>query len=56
MTRATVGKWRRPFIEYRLSGLHDELRPGKPRTINDERVAELINKTLHTTPAGGATR
>ena len=52
---ATVGKWRRRFIDLRLSGLHDELRPGKPRTINDERVAELVNTTLHTKPADGST-
>lgn len=38
----------------RIEGLHDELRPGPPRTINDERVAELINKTLHTKPADGS--
>lgn len=55
LTGATVGKWRRRFIEHRISGLHDELRPGKPRTIDDERVADLINKTLHTKPANGAT-
>lgn len=55
LTRATVGKWRRRFIEHRISGLHDELRPGKPRSIDDERVAELINKTLHTKPTNGST-
>ena len=27
-TNATVGKWRRRFIERRLPGLYDELRPG----------------------------
>jgi len=46
----TVGKWRRRFIERGIQGLHDELRPGRPRTIDDERVAELVNKTLQTTP------
>jgi transposase len=51
----TVGRWRRRFIESRISGLYDELRPGKPRSIDDERVAELINKTLHTKPADGST-
>lgn len=55
LTSATVGKWRRRFIERRINGLYDELRPGKPRSIDDERVAELINKTLHTKPASGAT-
>jgi putative transposase len=39
LTRATVGKWRLRFVEHRISGLYDELCPGKPRTIDDERVA-----------------
>lgn len=36
-----------------MSGLHDELRPGRPRSIEDERIAELIHKTLHTQPTSG---
>src|SRR5471032_870238 len=55
LTRATVGKWRARFLEQRINGLYDEVRPGKPRTIDDERVAELIHKTLHTKPADGST-
>ncbi len=55
LTRATVGKWRARFLERRINGLYDELRPGKPRTIDDERVAELIKTTLHTKPADGST-
>ncbi len=51
LTRATVGKWRARFLEQRINGLYDEVRPGKPRTIDDERVAELIHKTLHTKPS-----
>lgn len=31
------------------------MRPGKPRSIEDERIAELINKTLHIKPADRAT-
>ena len=54
-TNATVGKWRRRFVERRISGLYDELRPGKPRSIDDERVAELIQTTLHSKPIDGAT-
>jgi putative transposase len=55
LTNTTVGKWRRRFIARRINGLYDELRPGKPRSIDDERVAQLINQTLHTKPANGAT-
>ena len=31
-----VGKWRRRFLERGVQGLHDELRPGRPRTYDDE--------------------
>jgi putative transposase len=55
LTRATVGKWRLRFLEQRINGLYDEVRPGKPRTIDDERLAQLIHKTLHTKPADGST-
>jgi putative transposase len=46
----TVGHWRRRFLQQGLSGLHDELRPGRPRSISDERVATLIRKTLRAGP------
>src|SRR6202165_4822626 len=50
---ATVGKWRRRVLEQDVAGLHDELRPGRPRPISDERVAQLVRKTLETKPKGG---
>jgi transposase len=50
VNRATVGKWRARFVERRLDGLHDEPRPGGPRTINDEDVERVIVKTLEETP------
>jgi len=53
MSRETVGKWRKRFVEYGMQGLHDELRPGRPRTVSDEQVAELLNKTLETKPKNG---
>lgn len=55
VNRATVTKWRGRYARDRLPGLYDELRPGRPRTVDDERVAQLINKTLHSKPADGST-
>jgi putative transposase len=45
-----VCKWRQRYIEQGLTGLHDELRPGRPRSISDEEVAKVIHKTLKTKP------
>jgi transposase len=50
VTRQTVGRWRRRFIEKRLAGLLDEPRPGAPRTITDEHVERVIRLTLESTP------
>ena len=46
----TVGKWRRRFLKDRVDGLLDEARPGRPRTIDDEQVAAVIERTLRSTP------
>jgi len=46
----TVGKWRRRFVKDRIDGLYDEARPGRPRTIDDDHVAAVIESTLATTP------
>ena len=50
LSQVTVGKWRRRFVENGLNGLYDELRPGAPRSISDEQVAEVVYKTLKTKP------
>jgi putative transposase len=55
INRGTVAKWRDRYAQHRLAGLYDELRPGRPPTVDDERVAELISTTLHTKPAHGDT-
>jgi transposase len=47
---ATVGKWRRRFVDKRLDGLLDEPRPGGPRTIGDEQIEAVIVATLERTP------
>jgi transposase len=47
----TVGKWRGRFASRGLDGLHDEPRPGKPRSISDEQVERVIVMTLEERPA-----
>jgi putative transposase len=46
----TVGKWRRRFVRDRIEGLTDEYRRGRPRTMSDTQVAEVIERTLNRTP------
>ncbi len=48
----TAGVWRNRFAIARLDGLYDEPRPGAPRQIGDDEVAETIRKTLETRPKG----
>ena len=55
LTRITVGKWRKRYRDLGLEGLHDELRPGRPRSYEDDTVAEVINRALQTKPTDGST-
>lgn len=50
VTLQTVGKWRHRFVQDRLDGLYDEPRPGAPRRVTDQKIEELIVRTLETTP------
>src|ERR1700761_548054 len=52
ITRVTVTTWRRRFAEKRLDGLLDEPRPGAPRTITEQKVADVVTTTLETLPVG----
>jgi len=52
-TNATVGKWRQRFLQHRVAGLYDELRPGRPRTVADDQIASLLKRTLSRQPAAG---
>jgi hypothetical protein len=49
-TGSTVGKWRGRFARRGFDGLHDEPRPGKPRSISDDDVERVIVKTLEEQP------
>jgi transposase len=48
--RNMVAKWRSRFLEHRLDGLIDEPRPGRPRTVTDEQVEQVVVKTLESSP------
>jgi transposase len=45
-----VSLWRARFHQRGIAGLHSELRPGRPRSHSDERVAALLRKVLHSKP------
>ena len=48
VSRRTVGLWRSRFAERRLEGLADEPRPGAPRKIGDDKIVEVVTRTLET--------
>jgi transposase len=45
-----VATWRKRFAAHRLDGLADEARPGAPRRIGDEKIAEVVTATLESRP------
>jgi transposase len=50
ISRLTVGTWRRRFAKKRFEGLDDEPRCGAPRKIGDDKIAEVVTRTLETMP------
>ena len=52
VARMTVATWRRRFAEQGMDGLIEEPRPGAPRTVTDEKVAEVVTATLESLPVG----
>jgi transposase len=55
VSRPTVTKWRARFAERRLDGLLDEPRPGRPRTVADAKVEEVVVRALESPPPDGGT-
>ena len=52
VSRPTVSLWHKRFRARGIAGLHGELRLGRPRSFDDERIAELINTVLNSKPKG----
>lgn len=48
----TVGHWRRRFASAGISGLSELPRSGAPRSVTDEKVAEIVRVTLEEKPEG----
>ena len=49
----TACKWRERFRQGGVAALRDEVRAGRPRTIQEERVAEWLQKTISNKPKVG---
>lgn len=52
VTAPAVTFWKKRFVAHGLAGLHDQAKSGRPRTHDDEAVAELLSKVLHGKPRG----
>jgi transposase len=51
VSRPTVQLWRQRFLGFRLTGLQkDAPRPGRIPRISDEKIRQVIEATLHSTP------
>ena len=44
--------WRVRYSERGVAGLHNELKPGRPRSTSDEQIAVLVNTALKSKPKG----
>jgi len=49
----TINKWRSRFFDSGLVGLYDEHRPGRPRSLDDEKVVGLLRTVLESAPTEG---
>jgi transposase len=52
VTAATICLWQRRFVAKRIVGIYDEPKPGAPRRITDERIENIVVKTLESRPRG----
>jgi putative transposase len=52
VSRPTVSQWRKRYSERGIAGLHNQLKSGRPRSLDEQRVADLIHTTLRKRPKG----
>ena len=50
LARQTVLRWEQRFLQRGIEGLNDAPRPGRPRTIGPENIAQIVLKTTGATP------
>jgi putative transposase len=53
VTNPTICHWRKKWFEQGIAGLYGEARPGRPRTHDEEAVAELLRTVLKKKPVIG---
>lgn len=51
-TNPTVCRWRKRFLEGGVKALYDEPKPGAPRKISDDKIEQVVVKTLEERPEG----
>jgi putative transposase len=54
LTSATVLHWRKRYLKFGFPGLTDAPRSGRPRSVEDEAIQALVQKTLKEKPKGQA--
>jgi putative transposase len=52
VSRPTVTMWRTRYRQRGMAGLHNELKPGRPRSTSEEQIAQLVNTALQSKPKG----
>jgi len=52
-SKQSVCQWRRRYLQGGFAGLYDKLKPGRPRTVEDNEIAKVVRRTLKTQPKSG---
>ncbi len=50
-TAQTVSKWRQRYVSHGIAGLSDAPRSGRPRTLLDDRVQDVVDRVRQTKPS-----